>query len=216
MNPDNEKLFFEHDIATPLTNLHGAHYLLKLYLKEREPEVEESLRILEANIRNIERMMGWYWRIRDLDAALQPVTPWEAGDLPRRLAMRVGDEALPVSPPEESVLHGRIAIPQDVLDVGLLGAALTLRSAAGSAPRWTFDSADAFCCARYELEGDEDFLDPVRLFRKVFWPSGVPVAAWVDAGLPYLQCVLEGFGGTLELTWKANTWSLEATIPTVR
>lgn len=216
MNPDHEKLFFEHDIATPLTNLHGAHYLLKLYLKERGPEVEESLRILEANIRNVERMLGWYWRTHELEGTLQPVTPWEAEELVHRLATRIGDEALPVDPPEDTALRGRITIPKDPLEVGLLGAALTLRAASGSVPRWGFDSSDAFCRARYELDGDEDFLDPSRLFRKVFWPSNEPVAAWIDAGFPYLQSVLEGFGGSLELTWKSGAWSLEATIPTVR
>lgn len=214
MNPEHEKLFFEHDIATPLTNLHGAHYLLKLYLKDPGGEVEESLRILEANTRNVERMLGWYWRIHEMEGTLQPVTPWAAGELPARLATRVRDEALPVTPPSASDLSCRIAIPREPLEVGLLGAALTLRSAGGKAPVWSFEGGDAFCTARYDVEGDDEALDAERLFRKVFWPSDLPVPAWVDAGFPYLKCVLEAFGGSLELTWSDSLWSLRAAIPT--
>jgi hypothetical protein len=48
MRDEDERLFFEHDVATPFTNLRGAHYLLKLYLKDPSPEVDEALGILAA------------------------------------------------------------------------------------------------------------------------------------------------------------------------
>ncbi|MGC8762576.1 MAG: hypothetical protein ACP5VN_02915 [Acidobacteriota bacterium] len=212
MKPEAERLLFEHDLATPLTNLRGAHYLLKMYLKSPSPEVEEALAILESNIRTVERMAGWYWRIRELQGALQETEPWPLADAAASLRRTAEAERTGIAPPEGEP-RGLTVVPRLPLETGLLGAALTLAAAAGRPPRWTFEEAEGEATAVYSLQGDSDLLDAGRLLRKVYWPGGPPLKAWLDPGLPYLAAVLEPFGGGLELVHGQGLWRLLARIP---
>ena len=215
MKPEDEKLFFGHDLATPLTNLVGAHYLLRLSLSKDDAAGQEALQILEANARTLERMLGWYWRLRELEAAQDPVEPWAAADLLPRLQKRVEEEALPFAPPGGGACGGRLALPAEELEAGLLGAALTLQAAAKTPAAWSFEEREGVLVSRWVVEGDEEALDPGRLFRKLYWPSGVKVRPWLDPCLPYLRAVLEPRGGSLELSWAGGRWTLEAVLPLV-
>lgn len=215
MKPEDEKLFFGHDLATPLTNLVGAHYLLRLSVPKGDAAGQEALQILEANAWTLERMLGWYWRLRELEAAQEPVDPWAAADLLPRLQKRIEEEALPLAVPEAAGGTGRFALPADELEAGLLGAALTLQAAAKATVAWSFEDREGELVSRWAVDGDEEALDPGRLFLKLYWPSGIKVRPWLDPCLPYLRAVLEPRGGSLELSWAEGRWILEAVLPLV-
>lgn len=212
MKPEAERLLFEHDLATPLTNLRGAHYLLKMYVKSPSKEVEEALKILASNIRTVERMTGWYWRIRELEGMLEEVEPWPLAEAAASLRRTAEAEAVGLFPPEGQP-QGHTMVPRLPLETGLLGAALTLAAAAGRPPKWTFEATQGEALAVYALQGDSDSLDPGRLLRKVYWPGGRPLTAWLDPGLPYLATVLEPFGGGLEWVNGQGLLRLLARIP---
>jgi hypothetical protein len=213
VKPEDERTFFGHDLATPLTNLAGAHFLLKAALRGDHPEAQEALEILEANIRTLERMLGWYWRLRELEGSLAAVPPWSADLLVSRLQALVKEEAIPLQAPERISCHGRLQIPPPPLEAGLIGAGLTLARASGGEVSWTFKSTEGVLLSHFRVSGDQDMLDPERLFRKVYWPSRQKFAAWLDPCLPYLRAVLDPFGGHLELVWEQGTWTLTAELP---
>lgn len=213
---DSEKLFFEHDLATPLSNLNGGRYLLGLYIKEPSPEIKEALRVIESSSRTLERMLGWYWRTRRLKEELQPVEPWSLEGLPGRLATRIEEEKLPLEPPDGSPGDFRINLPVNELETALLGVGLTLLSATKIVPEWTIEPGEEACLIKWRIVGEQDLIDRDRLLRKVFLPSFVEVAAWVDPGLPYMEILLDKVGGAFELDWKDNTWLLSARMPILR
>lgn len=215
MKPDDERLLFEHDLATPITNLQGASYLLRMNARPEDEAAREALDILDANIRALERMTGWYWRVRELEAGLGPAPPWRAQELPALLARRLASEKIPLPEPKGRLSARSCEIPQEPLLAGLIGAGLTLAAASGSTPSWSLADADAGIECLYAVKGDRDALDPERLFRKVHWPRRSRVAAWLDPGLPYLRALLAPFGGTLELRWAEGAWELAASIPVI-
>lgn len=213
MKPEDERTFFGHDLATPITNLAGAHFLLKGALKGDHPAAQEALEILEANTRTLERMLGWYWRLRELEGSLVAVPPWSAEILVQRIRALVEEEAIPLHAPDPIPCHGRLQIPAVPLEAGLIGACLTLARASGGEVSWTFESTEGVLFSHFEVTGDKDMLDPERLFRKVYWPSRHKIAAWLDPCLPYLRTVIEPFGGHLELVWEGDRWILTAELP---
>ena len=215
MKPEDERLFFEHDIATPLTNAHGAAYLLKMGISEEDDDAMEALDILQSNLHTLERMVGWYWRIRDLAGTLGEVEPWPAESLPSVIAARIELEKTSLSGPTGAKPSGRLSVPQEPLMVGLVGAAVTLSAASGESPQWWMEEEAGVLVSSYKVKGGEDLLDPARLFRKVYWPSRKALAAWIDPGLPYLATVVDPFGGSLDLAWGEGEWNLECRIPTV-
>jgi hypothetical protein len=211
---DRERLFFEHDVATPLSNLKGAEYLLRRGLPDPDPRIRESLEILSGNIHHIERMLSWYWKTHSLRGNLEPVAPWRASDLPGLLEGRLREEGMPLNPPRAAVkLRGWAQVPREPLVVGFIGAAATLASASGQEPSWTLSEVRGVLISACSVPGDASALDPGRLFRKYYWPSNGPVRAHLDAGFPYLEAVLEPFGGNLELAWADGLWTLLATLP---
>ncbi len=214
MKPEDERLFFEHDLATPLTNLQGAHYLLKMVVGN-DPRSADAMEVLSHSVRTLERMLGWYWRTRELLDGREagPVEPWPASTLGRGIRERLDEERLPVDPPDEHVGKALLNVPQESLAVGLIGAAITLLAASKAVPRWELEEVPGLVVSRYSLEGDADLLDEERLFRKVYWPSARPMEAWLDPGLPYLEALLKPFGGGLELSWRSGLWRLECFVP---
>ena len=213
MRPEDERAFFGHDLATPITNLAGAHFLLKAALKGDHPAAQEALEILEANTRTLERMLGWYWRLRELEGSLVAVPPWSADILFPRLRELVAAEAMPLQAPDPIPCPGRLQIPPVPLETGLIGAAVSLARASGGEVSWSFEGTEGVLLSHMEVAGDQDLLDPERLFRKVYWPSRHKFAAWLDPCLPYLRAVLEPFGGQLELVWEHGRWALTAELP---
>lgn len=213
MRPEDERAFFGHDLATPITNLAGAHFLLKADIKGDHPAALEALDIMEANIRTLDRMLGWYWRLRELEGSLAAVPPWSAEILVPRIRALLEEEAIPLHAPDPIPCHGRLQIPAPPLDEGLIGAALTLARASGREVSWTFESTEGVLFSRFEVAGERDRLDPERLFRKVYWPSRHKIAGWLDPCLPYLRTVIEPFGGHLELVWEKDRWTLTAELP---
>ena len=107
-----------------------------------------------------------------------------------------------------------ITLPSPLLVEGLLGAAATLMTAAGSPLRLTFESAQGFLFVRLAAKAAREALDPEKLLRSFHWPTA-PGAADFDAGLPFLAGLLRQSGGELELIWRRGRWILEASIPTV-
>ena len=213
MKPEDEAAFFGHDLATPITNLMGAHYLLKSALKGSNPDAQEALEILEANTRTLERMLGWYWRVRDLEGSLEAAAPWPAESLFPRLKERVEGEGLPLKAPKACSCPARLQIPPGPLETGLIGAAITLRSASGREVFWDFECVEGVLFSRFVVEGEEQLLDPGRLFRKVYWPSRNRFSAWLDPSFPYLLAAIAPFGGSLELVWEEGRWTLTAALP---
>ena len=211
---DRERLFFEHDIATPLSNLRGADYLLRSGLKDPDERTSEALDILAGSIHHLERMLGWYSKTHDLRGRLEPAAPWSASALFGALAARILDERVPLAPPEAiGKLKGWAEVPQEPLVVGLIGAGVTLASASGLSIQWTLAVVRGVLKAAYAVPGNRLALDPSRLFCKYYWPS--PKSLWtpLDAGFPYLEAVLELFGGGLEMAWEEEGWTLLATLP---
>lgn len=216
MMDDTERLFFEHDLATPLTNLNGGHYLLSLYIKEPSPEIKEALRVIESSSRTLERMLGWYWRTRRLKETLQLVEPWSLEGLTSRLEKRIEEEKLPLEPPVGSPGDLKTSLPVDEFETALLGVGLTLLSATKMVPEWTIEPGEEACFIKWRIVGEQDLIDRDRLLRKVFLPSFLEVAAWLDPGLPYMEVLLDKVGGAFELDWKDNTWFLSARLPILR
>ena len=214
MRPEDERLFFEHDLATPLTNLQGAHYLLKMVVGS-DPRSADAMEVLSHSIRTLERMLGWYWRTRELLDGREagPVEPWPASALGKGIRERLEEERLPVDPPDEHLGKALLTVPQESLAAGLIGAAITLLAASKAVPQWELEEAPGLIVSCYSLEGDADLLDEERLFRKVYWPSARPMEAWLDPGLPYLEALLKPFGGSLELCWRSGLWRLECFVP---
>lgn len=211
---DRDRLFFEHDVATPLSNLRGANYLLKSSLKEPDPRTAEALDILSGNIHHLERMLAWYWKTQALHGSLDAVEPWAVSRLPGVLASRIREEGVPLSAPEaKGRLSGWAVVPPEPLTVGLLGAGVTLAAASGQPPSWTLGVIRGVLTAAYSVSGDRLSLDPSRLFRKFYWPGPGPLRTILDAGFPYLQAVLGPFGGALEMVWEDGAWTLLATLP---
>ena len=111
MKPEDEQLFFGHDLATPFTNLRGSHFLLKMALKTPGPDALEALDILDANSHYLERMLGWYWRIREIEGQLQPAAPYPSQEVLTRISQRIADEALALRPPVPAAMEGRMLSP---------------------------------------------------------------------------------------------------------
>jgi hypothetical protein len=214
VKPEDERLFFEHDIATPLTNALGAAYLLRAGADPADEGSREALEILGANLRTLERMVGWYWRVRQV-TGLEPVPPYEAGSVGAAVAERIREEALPLAPPDGGWGAGRATVPEAPLVTGLLGAGLTLAAASGRSVAWRVEAGEGVVWSLWSVPGEQGALDAGRLFRKVYWPGGAVVKAWTDPGLPYLEAVLEPAGGSLELVWADGRWELRAAIPVV-
>lgn len=217
MSRFDERLFFEHDLATPFSNLQGAHYLLQAALEEPSPEAGEALEILQRNIRGLDRMLHWYWELRRLEAACAPEAPWSSSLLQADLALLVREHRLPLPEPRGGGdLAGlRLTAPRQPLTAGLLGAALTLRAASGEAVRWEVRASAGALGVTAAVAGAADGLDPERLFRKLWWPpaDGAVPESPLDAGLPLLEAVLTAHGGGLELAWARGEWRLEAWLP---
>ena len=213
MKHDEERLLFEHDLATPITNLQGASYLLRMNASPEDDAAREALDILDANVRTLERMTGWYWRVRELESGLSPSAPWDPSELPALIAERLASERVPLPPPSGVPAPRSVTLPQEPLLTGLIGAGLTLMAASGGPPSWVFRDDDACVTCLFSLKGDPDTLDPERLFRKFYLPSRSRLAAWLDPGLPYLRTLLRASGGALEMRWSEGSWELAASIP---
>ncbi|MEJ2366801.1 MAG: hypothetical protein P8Z49_00250 [Acidobacteriota bacterium] len=213
MKDFDERLFFEHDLATPFSNLLGAHYLLEGELRDASPSVQESLAILGKNIRSLERMLYWYWRIRDLDG--KEKTAWNAASLAPELKERLADPALPVEEPEwiGNASDVVLDLPRDAVRSALLGAALSLANASGQSVSWSLSADAGRLTATYRLVGNEDLLDAGRLLQKTYWSgrdaAGSPDA---DAGLAYLGRLAGRSGGAVEISWQEGRWRVEAVI----
>jgi hypothetical protein len=211
---ERERLFFDHDIATPLSNLRGADFLLCSGLKDPDERTSEALDILSGSIHHIERMLGWYAKTHDLRGRLDAVPPWSASSLPGALASRILEEGAPLAPPEvQGKIKGWADMPLEPLAIGLIGAGVTLASASGMTPGWILSAVRGVLKAAYHVPGDRLALDPSRLFSKYYWPSPKPHWTPLDAGFPYLEAALEPFGGGLEMVWEEGVWTLLATLP---
>lgn len=213
----DERLFFEHDLATPFSNLQGAHYLLKAALDAPPAEAEEALGILAKNIRILERMLHHYWELRRLEASCPAEAPWSASLLATDLGLLVREHglALPALATAGDLGRLRLAAPRQPLAAGLLGAALTLRAASGEAVRWELRADAGVLGATLTVPGHDGTLDPERLFRKLCWPpaDGLFTDTPVDQGLPLLEAVLSRHGGGLELAFAKGEWRLEVWLP---
>lgn len=213
---DRERLFFEHDLAAPLSNLKGAEYLLRGAPGEPDERTLDALEILSHSIHHLERMLSWYWKTQELRGKVEPVEPWPVSGLPGRLESRIDEEGTPLNKPEvQGALRGWAEAPPDLLVMGLLGAGGTLAAASGASPQWGISAARGVLKCRYTVPGDRLALDPSSLFRKYYWPAPSPAASTLDSGFPLLEAILEPFGGGLEMAWEPDRWLLLATLPLI-
>jgi len=212
----DERLFFDHDLATPFSNLQGAAYLLRMALGDPSPEAEEALEILENNTHALCKMLHWYWELRGLEGPAPPEPPWPVERLPQELAHCARAHRLPLPIPEVGGgLAGlRSDAPSSTLVLAFTGAALTLRAASGAQPEWLVEGVDGVLRLAVTVPGEPDTLDVERLFRKLYWapPEGAG-GPMVDPGIPFLAALLKRHGGGCELVWGAGRWTLEAWLP---
>lgn len=214
--PFDERLLFEHDLATPFSNLRGSAYLLEAGLDAPSPEVQESLDILKSSTRTLEKTLQWYWEYRKMEAEGIAVSPWRAATLPTEIGHSIRELGLPLPAPALSGdLTGlKLTAPAPMLHLGLLGAAQTLAAAAQKAVTWSLAAASGVLRIEIRMEGGPDTLDPSRLFRKLWWPA--PAGALdssCDPGLPYLSALLTKHKGGCELLWAEGVWRFEAWLP---
>lgn len=217
MSGFDERLFFEHDVATPFSNLLGAAYLLKMALGEPSTQASEALEILENNTYALQKMLHWYWELRALEAPSgPPAPPWPFERLPQDLARCAKAHRLPLSPPEagEGLRGLWTEVPPQALVLAITGAALTLRAASGSDPVWRLEGSGGVLHLTVSVAGEPGSLDPERLLRKLFWPPAEGShGPMVDPGLPVLSALLHRHGGGCELVWGSGRWRLEAWLP---
>lgn len=212
-DPEQERHFVEHEAGELLTDLRASRTLLALAIGA-EPSARKALRAISENVRALERSLCWFRRTREAAVGLGPVAPWQASGLKKLLGERIRSCRLGLAPPSGECA-GRLTIPADHLLTGLLGAALTLRAASGSSPRWGFEASPGLLFSTLAVPGNEDRLDPDALLRSYHWPGTRGSRAELDAGTPYLAAILGAFGGEVELVWRNGLWRLEATIPVV-
>jgi hypothetical protein len=211
---DRERIFFQHDVATPLSNLRGAQYLLKMGLPDPGETVVEALDVLSHGIHQMERMLYWYWETREMERGVDPSEPWPVSDLPGRLEATARESSVPLEPISVGeTLPGWAEVPPDPFVAGLLGAAVTLTSASGCVPEWALAEVRGVLRVSLSVPGDRFALDPSRLIRKYFWPGSESSTHGFDSGLPYLDALLRPFAGELEMVWRKEGWTLLVTLP---
>jgi len=214
---ERDRLFFEHDVATPITNLKGALYLLVQGSAESEEEAEETLDILEGNIHALQRMLHWYYQVRKLEEGVDPDPPWAFSTLCEDLVRTLEEERVGLpGPGAEAPLAGRCTVPKGLLAAALIGASVTLSAASDRVPEWRLESVAGVVESTWAVEGHRSTLDPERLFRKYTWPARPRLTDRLDAGLPFLDALIRPFGGSLELEWRGSRWILAASIPSLR
>jgi len=212
----DERLFFEHDLATPFSNLQGAAYLLKLALGEPSPEIEEALEILENNTHSLHKMLHWYWALRELEGPADPAPPWPADRFFQDLTYCARAHRLPLPLPEagDGLAGLRFSAPSPALVLAFTGAVLSLRAASGAEPVWRVEGAGGVLRLSASVPGEAGSLDVQRFSRKLFWaPPEGSSGPMVDPGLPLLSALLKRHGGDWELVFGKGRWTLEAWLP---
>lgn len=210
-DPEQEKRFFDWEVAHLLAKLHAAHERLRRDLASGPPP-RRALSKLGTAARSLERSLHWFKCTREVGVGLGPVAPWLASRLPKLVRERIRSCRLRLKPPA-GVCKGFLTIPAEPLVTGLLGAALTLEAASGSSPRWKMEAAPGLLFSKLMAPGDENLVDSDALLRTYHWPEARGARENLDAGVPYLAALLEPFGGEIELIWKAGLWRLECAIP---
>jgi hypothetical protein len=208
----DERLFFEHDLATPLSNLEGARYILQSLLKGPDEEAAEALDILQRSALTIEKMLYWYWETRKIEERYHPAPAWSAKRLPAMVNEALSSHGLPLKSP---AIRGGLAeialtVPEEQLVAALVGAGLSLQAASRETARWEVSAGTGLLYISFIVAGEDDALDPPTFFRKMYWPQNKEIRAPFDAGLPYLTALLGKTSGGRELAWQGGEWRLEA------
>lgn len=214
--PFDERLLFEHDLATPFSNLRGCCYILETALESPTPEILEAIDILKNSAYTLEKTLKWYWALRMLETECAPVAPWRAERLATEIAHAIREFGLPLSLPDLSgdLSALRLTAPPQALRLGLLGAALTLSAAGQDAVNWGLSASTGVLRVEIRIEGGPALLDPSRLFRKLWWPPRPGATdSPSDPGLPYLAALLARHRGGCELVWREDAWRFEAWLP---
>ncbi len=215
MSGFDERLFYEHDVATPLNNLEGARYLLQASLENPDERTSEAMEILQRSARALEKMLFWYWETRKVEERYSPGPAWSAGRLPALVNEAVESSAVPLEKPEArgDIPALELTAPKEIVVAALIGAGLTLQAASRQKARWEISAGEGVLYVTFTVAGSEESLDPATFFRKIYWPPEEEMAAApVDAGLPYLTALLGKAGGGRELVWSRGQWRLEAWI----
>jgi|GEM_PF-1511080 len=212
-DPEQEQRFFEQEAGPLFRRLRASRRLLLRFVGS-EPSARKALREISKDAHSLERSLFWFKKTREAAVGLGPVAPWPASRLPKLARERIRSCRIDLKPPS-GACNGRLTIPADQLLTGLLGSALTLRAASGSAPRWGFEASPGLLFSRLTVRGDKGLLDPDALLRAFHWPEARGSKEGLDAGVPYLAAILGLFGGGVELIWKAGLWRLDAAIPVI-
>lgn len=211
MSSFDERLFFEHDLATPLSNLEGARYILQTLLPDPHEQGAEALDILQRSALTIEKMLYWYWETRKIEERYCPAPAWNAERLPATINEAISGQGLPLKRP---VTRGGLAeitltVPEEQLVAALVGAGLSLQAASRETVRWEVSAGTGLLYISFIVTGEDEALDPPTFFRKMYWPPKKEMRAPFDAGLPYLTALLGKTSGGRELAWRGGEWRLE-------
>jgi hypothetical protein len=212
-DPEQERRFFDREVAGLLVKLHAARERLRRDLASK-PAAHRALRDLGTVARSLERSLHWFKCTREVAVSLDPVALWPASTLPKLVRERIRSCRLQLKPPT-GIRRGFLTIPTEPLLTGLLGTALTLKAAVGSSPRWQMEATPGLLFSKLIAPGDENLVDSDSFLRSYHWPKARGARENLDAGVPYLRAVLGPFGGELELIWKAGLWRLECSIPLI-
>lgn len=212
LDPEVERFFFEVETAELLGQIRraaGGPGVSALSARSPARARGEISRAAHA----LARSLYWYRRVAALGAST-PAAPWPARELKRLLGAKIREASLRLAAPSGTPGPRRLSLPAEALVEGVLGAAVTLGSAAGSPPSLAFEAKEGLLFVKLSAKVAVGAVDPVRLLRSFHWP-GAPRASGYDAGLPFLAALVRPEGGEFELIWRRGRWTLEATIPTV-
>ncbi len=211
MKGSDERLFFEHDLATPFNNLEGAKYLLERLAQDQGGDAAEALEIIGRSSRTLQKMLYWYWEIRKVEESYEPSPPWSARRLHEAACKEIAGNSLPLQEPASRgpIEAVTLSAPENDLVVALIGAGLSFQAASGMEAAWEICAVGGVIRVSFKVEGAASELDPASFFRKAYHPRKEEIRGRFDAGLPYLTAILSKSGGGRELAWSGNETRLE-------
>ena len=186
-----------HELRNPLGAIKNATYFLNMVLEEPEPEVKETLDILEREVATSERI------ISSLLSFARPKTPTRRkvdinkvvqetlsrNTVPENVeVVRQLDESLPVIPADPDQLSQIFAnIIRNAIQAMPEAGQLLVKSEVPS-PKWVSISF-----------ADTGVGIPPEELQKVFEPLFTTKAKGIGLGLAVAKTLLEGHGGTIEV-----------------
>jgi PAS domain S-box-containing protein len=202
-----------HELRNPLGAIKNASYFLNMALENPEPEVKETLEILEKEVRTSERIISSLldfarskpavWRKVDVNSVVRETLSRFAVSKNIQLVCQL-DEALPTimaDPDQLSQVFGNIIL--NAIQAMPEGGQLVVKSGVEDPEILTVSFTDTGVgISRKNL-------------KKVFGPLFTTKAKGIGLGLPISKTLAEGHGGTIEVqseVGKGSTFAVKLPI----